>query len=111
MSNLNTLKEANILEKKYKVTRFEDSFSSKNVILPPKDIAVLGKLLGLTFLKFLVDTSSFAAPLFLFLRFVLLLLLDTVVTRPILLSICEGKMAQLVGLSYIWAINIRKKKE
>ena len=52
--------------------------------------------------------SSFAMPLFLFLLFVFMLLLDTVLARPILLSICEGKMAQLGGLFNIRAIYTRK---
>ena len=34
--------------------------------------------------------------------------IDTVLTKPILLGICEGKMAQREGLSNIGAIYSRK---
>ena len=60
--------------------------------------------------KLLGVTSSFATPLFLLLVFVFMLLLDTVLTRPFLLSICEGKMAQLGRLSNTEAIYTKKNK-
>ena len=72
------------------------------MIFSRKQIVVIDKLLGVT--------SSFAMPLFLLLVFVFMLLLDTVLTRPFLLSICEGKMAQLGRLSNIRAIYTKKSK-
>ena len=60
--------------------------------------------------KLLGVTSFFARLLFLSLVFVYMPLLATVLTRQFLLSICEGKMAQLGRLSNIRAIYTKKSK-
>ena len=74
------------------------------MFLPRKLIAVLDKLLGLNRKKKIQLTRlpllrRFSDCCF----FVFMLLLDTVLTSPILLSVCEGKMTQLGGLSNIRA--------